>query len=271
MSSIATAVPAERNTPTAADALNLFYPAANAAYGSQDPAHLLVGNSFVFRNQIKVDPQKAAQVPPQHLPMLASMLKLSPIFGFVATRPSAVFVSFRGTETPGEWLSDFEAIPTSSQIGNGRVHEGFQKVYEVIRESALDGLRAVLNSGDQVFVTGHSLGAALAILFANDAVSLAPNLQVCTFAGPRTGLGDFVSSYNQRVPSTLRVVNRWDIVPNLPVPAPPLCLYEHVGSLLAIDGGFTFDLAHAHSLPLSYFPGLKKEASQAFAAPARAA
>ena len=82
---------------------------------------------------------------------------------------------------------------------------------------------------------------------------------MCTFAGPRTGLADFVKSYNQRVPFTLRVVNRWDIVPNVPVPAPPLCLYEHVGSLLAIDGGFTMDLAHAHSLPQSYLPGLKRE------------
>ena len=246
--------------PTAADALGLFYPAANAAYGCQDPAHLMVGNGFVYRSQIKVDPVKAAQVPPALLPMLASMLKLSPIFGFVATRPGAVFISIRGTESPGEWLCDFDAVPSTCQIGNGTVHEGFQKIYEVIRESALDGLKSVISSGDQILVTGHSLGAALAILFANDAVSLTPNIQVCTFAGPRTGLGDFVGSYNQRVPRTLRVTNRWDIVPNVPVPAPPLCLYEHAGSLLSIDGGFTFDLAIAHSLPLSYLPGLKKKA-----------
>jgi hypothetical protein len=102
----------------------------------------------------------------------------------------------------------------------------------------------------------------LAVLFADDAVSVTPNLQVCTFAGPRIGLGNFVSSYNARVPATLRVVNRWDIVPNVPVPAPPLCLYEHVGSLLAIDGGFTLDVGHAHSLPLSYLPGLKKQVAQ---------
>lgn len=244
--------------PTTADALNLFYPAANAAYGCQDPAHLLVGNGFVYQAQIKVDPIKAAQIPPQHLPLLTSMLKVSPIFGFVATRPGAVFVSIRGTETPGEWLCDFEAVPTACQIGDGTVHEGFQKIYEVIQQSAIGALQSALQPDNRVFVTGHSLGAALAILFANDAVSVTTNLQVCTFAGPRTGLPDFVSSYNQRVPGTLRVVNRWDIVPNVPVPDPPACLYEHVGSLLLVDGGFTFDLAHAHSLPLSYLPGLKK-------------
>jgi triacylglycerol lipase len=258
MSSTTTA-PLTTSKPTANDALNLFYPAANAAYGCQDPAHLIVGNGFVFHSQVKVDPQKAAQVPPQHLPLLTSMLKLSPVFGFVATRPGAAFVSIRGTESPGEWLCDFEAVPVACRIGNGTVHEGFQKVYEVIQQSALDALKAALRPGDQLFVTGHSLGAALAVLFANDASSLTPNLQVCTFAGPRLGLSDFVASYNQRVPRTLRVINRWDIVPNVPVPAPPLCLYEHVGSSLAIDGGFTFDLAYAHSLPLSYLPGLKRD------------
>jgi hypothetical protein len=246
---------------TAEAALNLFYPVANAAYGCQDPAHLLIGNGFTFQSQIIVDPQKAAQVPSQHLPLLSSMLKFSPVFGFIATRPGAVFVAIRGTEAPGEWLCDFEAVPATCQIGTGTVHEGFQVIYEVIRDSVLGGLKAVLKPGDQVFVTGHSLGAALAILFASDAVSVTPDLQVCTFAGPRTGLPDFVQSYNQRVPATLRVTNRWDIVPNVPVPAPPLCLYEHVGSLLSIDGGFTFDLAHAHSLPLSYLPGLKKATS----------
>jgi len=245
--------------PSVADALALFYPAANAAYGCQDPTHLMVGNDFVFSAQITVDPQKAAQVPPQHLPMLSSMLKLSPIFGFVATKPGAVFISIRGTESTGEWLCDFEAAPATCQIGAGAVHDGFQKVYETIRDSALSGLNAVVKPGDQLFVTGHSLGAALALLFASDAVAVTPNIQVCTFAGPRTGLGDFVTSYNARIPRTLRVANRWDIVPNVPVPAPPFCLYKHVGTLLSIDGGFTFDLAHAHSLALSYLPGLKSK------------
>lgn len=258
MSTTVAAMPAPAK-PEVAEALNLFYPAANAAYGCQDPAHLIVGNGFAFVSQIKVDPQKAAKVPPQHLPLLTSMLKVSPIFGFVATRPGAVFVSIRGTESPGEWLCDFEAVPTGCQIASGTVHEGFQKVYEVIQQSAMEGVRNVLQSGDQLFVTGHSLGAALAVLFADDAVALTKNLQVCTFAGPRIGLGDFVATYNQRVPATTRVINRWDIVPNVPVPAPPLCLYEHVGSALPVDGGFTLDLAQAHSLPLSYLPGLKKE------------
>ena len=155
--------------------LTLFYPAANAAYGCQDPADLLVGNGFSYQKQIKVDPQKAAQVPPQHLPLLASMLKVSPIFGFLATRPGAAFVSIRGTEAPGEWLCDFEAVPVSCQIGNGGVHQGFQKVYEVIQQSAMEGLKSLLHPGDQLFITGHSLGSG----------TRSPAGQRCRFAYPK--------------------------------------------------------------------------------------
>lgn len=248
--------------PSSAEALNLFYPAANAAYGCQDPVHMLIGNDFAYTAQILVDPKKAAQIPPQHLPMLTSMLKIGPVFGFVAKKPGAVFVSFRGTELPEEWLCDFEAIPATCDIGSGAVHGGFQKIYDVVRDSVLNSVQPALGDGDQLLITGHSLGAALAILFADDALSLTHNIRICTFAGPRVGLDDFVSTYNKNLPETTRVVNRWDIVPNVPVPAPPDCLYEHVDALLAIDGGFTFDLKHAHSLPLSYLPGLKKQTNQ---------
>ena len=225
---------------------------------------MIIGNGFTYTAQIKCDPVKAAQVPPQHIPMLSSMLKVGPIFGYVAKRDGAVMVAFRGTETPEEWLCDFEAVPTGCQLATGgTVHEGFQKVYEVVRDSAIGGAKAALSQGGQLLVTGHSLGAALALLFADDAFSsITKSVRVCTFAGPRVGLDDFVKKYNQNLPDTARVVNRWDIVPNVPVPAPPACLYEHVQSVIAIDGGFTFDLAQAHSLPLSYLPGLKKITGQ---------
>lgn len=131
----------------------------------------------------------------------------------------------------------------------------------MIRDNTLDAIKSLLRPGDPVFVTGNSLGTALAVLVANDVVSLTQNFQVGTFAGPRIGLEDFVKSYNDVSLGRFRAVNRWNITPNVPVPAPPLCLYKHVGSLLAIDGGFTLDLAHAHSLPLSYLVGLKKHAA----------
>jgi hypothetical protein len=49
-------------------------------------------------------------------------------------------------------------------------------------------------------------------------------------------------------------VNRWDIVPQLPPPP----IFIHAGQAVNIDGGFTLDFATAHSLLLSYKPGLQK-------------
>jgi hypothetical protein len=37
-----------------------------------------------------------------------------------------------------------------------------------------------------------------------------------------------------------------------------LALYQHVGVEVQVDGGFTLDLAKAHSLELSYRPGLQR-------------
>ena len=50
-------------------------------------------------------------------------------------------------------------------------------------------------------------------------------------------------------------------MPDVPVPAPPLCLYEHVGSLLADISTARF---HDRTSPsafvaAAYLPGLKRE------------
>jgi predicted lipase len=76
-----------------------------------------------------------------------------------------------------------------------------------------------------------------------------------TYAGPRSGQPSFADKFDKLVKACFRVVNRWDIVPQLP---PVVALYRHVGVEVQVDGGFTLDLAKAHSLELSYRPGLER-------------
>lgn len=52
-----------------------------------------------------------------------------------------------------------------------------------------------------------------------------------TYASPRTGDPSFVRVYNRLVPSTFRIANVVDLVPQLP--APPL--YEHVQGLFTLN------------------------------------
>jgi predicted lipase len=189
------------------------------------------------------------------------------IFGFIAASPDTVAVCFRGTETPEEWLKDFDFlhVPYESVAGFGNVHRGFQLMYDTVRDS----VRAGLEGGAarlRTLIVGHSLGGALSILCApdlaiNDSSGAAP--EVHTFACPRVAGPDdpdifkstFASKFDATIPTCIRIVNRWDIVPHLP---PSVTAYRHVGTGVEVDGGFTLDLARAHSLQLSYLPGLQK-------------
>ena len=109
---------------------------------------------------------------------------------------------------------------------------------------------------NRLFITGHSLGAAVAGLAAPeliiaDTVGLRPS--VYTFAEPRVGHHDYGNFYNATVPVCYRVNNVWDVIPHLP---PVLALYEHEGRQLDIDSGFSLDLATNHEIFTGYVPGM---------------
>ena len=182
-------------------------------------------------------------------------------FGWVCVDLAAqrLIVAFRGTERIHEWLDDLDFIPApyAPIPGRGTVHQGFQLVYYSIR-SCLRNL--VQQNGPQcknLLITGHSLGGALCALAApdllNDVGTLSP--VVYTWAEPRVGHGDFVSFFNTHVNVCSRIMNLWDVVPHLP---PDLAGYEHEGSGVTIDSGFSLDVVHNHVLATGYVPGIAK-------------
>lgn len=79
-------------------------------------------------------------------------------------------------------------------------------------------------------VTGHSLGAALATLFAmeNDHKKKFDISTLCTFASPRVGNTAFVRLFDQLPFDSWRIVNRQDVVPKVPLHIPVFFDYEHV-------------------------------------------
>jgi predicted lipase len=254
-------------------ALNSMLPFAEAAYDVAAGKTPLLPTGYTVKSIIKADPQRVAavmaQLPIQHQRMVRSMVADNPIMGFISRNDAAktFVVSFRGTETTEEWLKDFDALalPFGDIANSGLVHQGFAAVYLTMRNSVIDGVDAAKVGATSMWITGHSLGAAIAVLSALDfAKNAVPPLgpQVYTFAGPRTGNEDFKSLFDAAIPVCYRVWNRWDIVPQLP--APPL--FAHVGQGVEIDGGFTLDLGRAHSLTDSYKPGLLKLAAKGPAA-----
>lgn len=154
--------------------------------------------------------------------------------------------------------------------GFGNVHQGFQQVYDTVQASMKAAVSAC-GARTKTLVIGHSLGAALTVLCAPDLAinnPSGPAPEVHNFASPRVAGPDdpdilkstYASRFDATIPTCIRIVNRWDIVPHLP---PSVAAYRHVGQGVGVDGGFTLDLARAHNLQLSYLVGLERLLPQA--------
>ena len=171
-----------------------------------------------------------------------------------------LIVALRGTEFFHDWLDDFDFIPAPYRAipGRGTVHMGFQLVYYAIRANVRQLVQTQGKNCKEILITGHSLGGAVCGLAAPDLLNdvadgLAPT--VYTWAEPRVGHDDYVSFFNTHVNVCYRITNQWDVVPHLP---PDLAEYEHEGSELSIDSGFSLDIVRNHLLVSGYLPGITR-------------
>lgn len=143
-------------------------------------------------------------------------------------------LAFRGTDPdPRDWITDGRFTPIRGELG-GRVHSGFHAALNAVWPT-MGGLAAA--AGDRtVWVTGHSLGAALATLAAARIVEDGGEVAgVYIYGGPRTGLGDFRDAYNDKLKDvTFRVVNHIDLVTRVPL---LIQGYRHVGRMVYFDQG----------------------------------
>lgn len=147
--------------------------------------------------------------------------------------PAAVLV-FRGTER-NHWdiLTDLKIRKrelTGIKSG-GRVHRGFQAAHKSVWPEIVEQLRALPGP---VYVAGHSLGGALAILSAQRYRFAA----AYTFGAPRVGDKEFARYAGP--PGHYRIDNGIDIVPKLPL---LVMGYKHSGHwcYIASGGGLWID------------------------------
>jgi hypothetical protein len=153
----------------------------------------------------------------------------------VAEGHGATIVTFSGTDPLKiqDWIKDFTVALEPNVL-----HRGF----ETAIDAAWPTIESVIKRRPEqpLFFTGHSMGAALALLGAEHALNKAgiTPTAVYTFGSPRTGGLDFFNSYTQLGDRTFRLVHGHDIVPTVP---PSLNgNFRHVGQLLQCGSGEQF-------------------------------
>lgn len=127
---------------------------------------------------------------------------------FIAKCNDYAVLAFRGTEGKiKDILSDLKFRLTSK----GK-HRGFDQAYKNVAEAVKDTVLKFRFSVLPLYITGHSLGAAIAVIATQDLDS--DNLAACyTFGCPRVGNAEFDRSVKAPV---YRVVNAADGVTRVP-------------------------------------------------------
>ena len=190
---------------------------------------------------------------------------------------NTVIISFRGTRESIDWyISNIKLLPVKLNTAltnnvNIKVHTGFQQTLlnyndKTTKLKSINSLWKHISdynlfNGRKVVITGHSLGGALAILFA---VNLRLKyedycknnlVEIVTFGAPAVGLKKFKTYYNELNNKTIRIVNGSDIVPF----TPPF-FYHHIGNEIWLNKqntqkniGWFLRLAQSLRLPIKKF------------------
>jgi triacylglycerol lipase len=145
--------------------------------------------------------------------------KFKEIFGFILEADDNIVIAFRGTSSPFDWMADMIARQQKYPFvrNAGWTHEGFTAIYRSARKQIFTILNR-LPEHKKLYITGHSLGGALATLCAIDVAvhSHYPSPFVYTFGAPRTGDPAFAKAYHVIVRESHRVYNLYDIVTQVP-------------------------------------------------------
>ena len=175
---------------------------------------------------------------------------------FMITHEKGVVLAFRGTQQWEDVGTDLWLATPTPHHGSAsrRVHGGFWHAYEAVHKEIWQEVGR--REPSRVFVTGHSLGGALATLAALDIAQDYSSVEVTmyNFGSPRVGDWGFAEHYNGIVEDSHRVVAAWDGVPHLP---PLGCLpfgYRHIGRERRLKN-VALPFLH-HDLVQSYLPQL---------------
>lgn len=152
---------------------------------------------------------------------------------FIVENEDLVILAFRGTEPRiADIYTDIIALPTdwSDNTLNSKVHEGFKKALDSIWNEISSVLEPHLSSfpSKKLLITGHSLGAALAVLAAAKLEKYHQQLKLYTFGLPRIGNKAFTELFLNNINHD-RYIDCSDFVSRIPP------WFIHSGNFMYID------------------------------------
>lgn len=143
---------------------------------------------------------------------------------YIIENNSEMIISFRGTEITekSDIIADLKIIKEKDIVGY--VHKGFKNEVDKLWNS----LSTIININNKpLFLTGHSLGAAMATIFASRIKTSVTAL--VTFGSPRVGDSNFVNNLDV---IHYRVKNSNDIITKLPLESMG---YKHHGKCIYLN------------------------------------
>jgi predicted lipase len=143
--------------------------------------------------------------------------------GFIGYLPSdnSIYVAFRGSEDLRNWFTNLSIDKekyTSFPDCDCQVHSGFYSAEQKVLPDVLAEVARLKNlyPSASVKTTGHSLGAAMALLTGLDLIKAGYKVGMYNFGQPRVGNQKFSNYVLTLWPEHWRVIHHQDIVPHNP-------------------------------------------------------
>ncbi|MCA9053120.1 MAG: lipase family protein [Planctomycetaceae bacterium] len=145
------------------------------------------------------------------------------MIAYVVSGEDVTVIAFRGTDFAevSDWIANLNRTPLT--VEEGLIHRGFFRSYESMKPQIEQILRS--RQSGHLWLTGHSLGGALALSCAYDyaAREHRPIDGLITFGQPMLANPALSKYLNEQYPDRYaRFVNRDDVVPRIPPQLSPL-------------------------------------------------
>jgi hypothetical protein len=168
------------------------------------------------------------------------------VLGYSGVHPSSesIFIVFRGSSSVLNWLADFEVqkVPYDSyKECDCTVHKGFYNATQHLRDSTVKSVKKLVELFPtyRVITTGHSLGAAMAMMMALELnKEIPPPVEIYNYGQPRVGEKKYADFANAIIQEQYRHTHNKDMVPHVP-PIKGLDYYHSSQEVFEKENGVT--------------------------------